>query len=267
MLRVYTHRRHGSLLVEVSETTYRLFRDETPEEFPTARQLLIAIHGRDPHVTFERYFRLGHHARPKPPSNLLSRFLWKPKPPLGIDLESRSEEVAKLLRAVFGGVIRANGYDFSEVLQEVYVGLLVRNNGKCPWDPRISTFGFYVTMVCRGVLSNYGKKTRRRRAQETVGTWDLGKDGWEPTDVSLGAVADPSYIEERSCLVDLSDWLRLHKGTGQADARLAQRILPLVAQGMKRGEIAQHVGVKAPTVGRALTWLRGATSEWLVAAG
>jgi hypothetical protein len=46
---------------------------------------------------------------------------------VGIDLGARGHEVRKLLFAGFAGKMLSRGYDPEEVLQEIYAGLLVRN--------------------------------------------------------------------------------------------------------------------------------------------
>ena len=89
--------------------------------------------------------------------------------PLGIDLHKRGHEVRKLMYAGFGLRIARSGYDPEEVLQEVYRGILVRNQGKCPFDARKSSFGHYVHMVIECVLNNYHRKEQRKRTHELVG--------------------------------------------------------------------------------------------------
>lgn len=61
----------------------------------------------------------------------------------------------------FGSKIRASGYSFEDVLQEVYKGLLVRNRGKCPFDPAKSSFGHYVWMVAECVIRNHHRYAQR----------------------------------------------------------------------------------------------------------
>lgn len=90
-------------------------------------------------------------------------------PQLGIDLHKRGHEVRKLMYAGFGLRIARAGYDAEEVLQEVYRGILVRNQGKCPFDARKSSFGHYVHMVIECVLNNYHRKEQRKRTHELVG--------------------------------------------------------------------------------------------------
>ena len=88
---------------------------------------------------------------------------------LGIDLELRGNEVRKLFYAGnFLGVLSKSNIDPDEFLQEVYRGLLTRNNGTCPWDAKKSSFGHYVHIVIRCVLANYLRRERLRDSREGV---------------------------------------------------------------------------------------------------
>jgi hypothetical protein len=113
---------------------------------------------------------------------------------LGIDLELRGHEVRKLFYAGgFTGVLVREGIDPDEFLQEVYRGILARNKGTCPWDYKKSSFGHYVHIIIRCVLSNYLRRERLRGTRETV-----TDDGEIP---NSGLTASDSSIE----LEDLLD--------------------------------------------------------------
>jgi hypothetical protein len=88
---------------------------------------------------------------------------------LGIDLEERGGEVRKLFYAGgFTGVLLRQGIDPDEFLQEVYRGILARNRGACPWDHKKSSFGHYVHIIIRCVLSNYLRRERLHESREAV---------------------------------------------------------------------------------------------------
>lgn len=88
---------------------------------------------------------------------------------LGIDLGARGHEVRKLFYAGgFTGVLNRENINPDEFLQEVYRGLLARNKGTCPWDYKKSSFGHYVHIVIRCVLSNYLRRERLRDSREGV---------------------------------------------------------------------------------------------------
>lgn len=171
---------------------------------------------------------------------------------LGIDLGARWGEVRKLFYAGgFMGTLLREGIDPEEFLQEVFAGLAVRNRGKCPWDARKSSFGHYVHIVMRGVLSNYLRKVRRAKEYVTLtATGEApnvaapsthGEDDVRPTwDAALkGAYADAT---ERAQVVEL---------------------LALVDSGCSRREAAERLGVSGEYVGRVMAYLREYMSERL----
>ena len=175
----------------------------------SARDLLRGLYGGyDPCMSFDRYFRLGRFSRQKfqeSKNNILDLFCETPggktlmtsggllevslltplkntpvkktpcigavveEPLLGIDLENRSHEVAKLFYAGFARRVFRSGYDPEDVLQDVYRGLLARNMGTCPWDIKKSSFGHYVHMVIGCILANYHRREIRRTSHEQVG--------------------------------------------------------------------------------------------------
>lgn len=80
-------------------------------------------------------------------------------PELGIDVGEKSDDIRRLFFKRYAKVAVSLGEDPEDVLQEVYKGILLRNRGKCPYDPRKSAFSTYVMMVCHCVTSNYFKKS------------------------------------------------------------------------------------------------------------
>lgn len=261
-------------------------------EYHSARSLLIDIthHPRARNWTLDRYFGLGKFAEPPlrtenvslsileiiDPSNALEvspPVAIDPAAlvtPLGIDLAKRGDEVAKLLFAGFGQQIRACGYDPDDVLQEVYAGILVRNRGKCPFDPRKASFGHYVHMVCECVMSNYHRKQNRIRGKEQVGApgrdeaGDSGivdvQDSYSAVQMSISVAGDP--LDARAAEDLLKFMERSPKGMSP-DAVLAAKILPMVQDGYGRSDIAETLGVGKAAVSRALGFLRRSVKAWL----
>ena len=192
---------------------------------------------------------------------------------VGIDLEARgkhaktlADEVRKLLFAGFAGKMLSRGYDPEDVLQEVYKGLLVRNNGICPWDGRKSTFGHYVHMVTNCVLTNYHRKENKR-----LDTEPILSPGEEGSEVDVGQYGScqvwfGTEIGESMAFERLQEYLE-QLPEGSSEAQLARQILPLVIQGYKRGEIAAEVGEQPSFVSRALAWLRREVALWATESG
>lgn len=180
-------------------------------------------------------------------------------PKLGVDLVNRSHEVRKLLFKSFRGLMFSRGYDPEDVLQEIYRGLITRNKGKCPWDGRKSTFGYYVTMVCRGVLINYHRKMSRRLDRDFA-ELDESMGGW--------AVQESSESSDALAHDSLEKWLEAPEHGGNTpDGRLAVEIMPLVSQGYQRKEIAKLVDRRETEISRALAHLRKWSAAWGIEMG
>lgn len=271
--------------------------DGQRKTFETAQGLLAELtgHPKGRHWTLDRYFQRGKH-QPSSPlgvGNVLDLFgapmttkrgvitLAPLAPSLvsikadktisiptrklpGIDLINRAHEVRKLLFAGFGRKIHSAGYDPEDVLQEVYKGILARNNGKCPWDPSKSSFGHYVHMVCSCVLSNYHRKYGRQKAMEQVGIKTLTKDGWSDGDVGSSSMASElpevdSDINEAAD--DLSEYILDHFPHDNT-TMLAISIIPHVTAGEYRKDIASLLDVSSAAISRAISLLRKATLQW-----
>jgi len=207
-----------------------------------------------------------------------------PEMVLGIDLQVRGHEVKKLLYKGFGGRMSRKSLEAEEVLQEVYRGLLARNDGKCPFDVSKSSFGHYVHMVCRCVLSNYERKVTRRNENEQVGMYSVraGSDGGAMVDAALVAASESTgFMGSGSLSVEdrigtdraFTSLLSVIEATGQTrkgikpDALLAAKVLPHVYEGRTRSEIAVKLGIEPAKVGRALSFLRQSAKVWAVQQG
>lgn len=178
--------------------------------------------------------------------------------PLGIDLAGRSHEVRKLLFKTYRGHMAVKGYDPEDVLQEIFKGLITRNAGRCPWDSRKSTFGYYVTMVIGCILTNYHRKMQRRRDREHL-------------ELDEGILAPSTEWSESSdglAEESLGEWLSSPEhGGGTSDGLLAVRIMPMVSAGMQRREIVASTGIRESMVSRALAHLRKWSRGWALEVG
>lgn len=273
---LYSRYEDGAIPVVVAHKNSHRVYTAQGQTFTSARRLLrhLTNHPTGRNWTFDRYFRTGRYAPPEltvaanqplPGATILD-LLKRPSkgksaPTLGIDLERRGHEVVKLLFKGFGHRIQREGYDPDDVLQEVYKGLLVRNAGKCPWNPTKSSFGHYVYMVCRCVLSNYHRKQSRRRSVEQLGAFGY-QDGHK-TVVDAGSdkalypeVPQTDDTEPSLALWDIHNHLTQSKLANSTEGKLAIRILPLVRQGYNKLEIAKQIGVCPATISKAINLLK-----------
>lgn len=285
--RYWTRSEHGSIPVKIIDLEgQRWFEVERPSGsrvYDSARRMLMAFYGHDLHMTVERYFRIGRYSSEEPEGgSVLDLFgedapgakITVHAPPaedpeeevivLGIDLAARGHEVRKILMAKFGMQMHRVNLDPEEVLQEVYKGLLVRNDGKCPFDPRKSSFGHYVYMVCSCILRNYYRRTGRWREREVFGVRVLEGGESKITDVRsanledkkpTGEVARVGYSMDR-----LQEWILKEDPTEMG--KLAAEVVPYLYAGHTRKAIAEDMGLKTSVVSRAVSHLRVLARKW-----
>lgn len=171
---------------------------------------------------------------------------------LGIDLAGRGLEVRKILFAGFGRQMAVWGYDPEDVLQEVYLGLMARNAGRCPWDGKKSSWGHYVHMVCSCILSNYSRKKRRIASVEQVGVLGVGGE-----DVEVGGVAVGGVESDVEVMTDLNVYLKASLN----DPSAAVRVLPYVKAGYGKREMGV-MGIPEDVVDRGVRDLREGVRDW-----
>ena len=173
---------------------------------------------------------------------------------LGIDLSEKFLDVRRLFMAGFAQKVAQRGLDPEDVLQEVYKGLLVRNRGKCPWDSRKATMGYYVYMVSNNILSNYTRKKERQRSNEVF--------GWRGVDGEIKDVADSilcksdSSCPHESDSEDLSRWILEQVDLDSTSKTRLTEIIPLLISGHTKREISRRVGMKSKDVEVILSALR-----------
>lgn len=283
---LYARDSDGSHPVHIYPAKYTVVLPAGAKSFRSKRQLLIALtgHPKARNWTFDRYFKLDDEPADEGESLLdwfrpvadpvsgqqaaslalkAAECLTSENIGLGIDLVGRSDEVAKLLFAGFGSWIRTSGYDPQEVLQEVYAGLLVRNQGKCPWDGNKSSFGHYVHLVCRGVMSNYHRKLKRRREHEQTGlrAYD-GHGEYREQDVASTPLVSPPTAElERFEMLEATDDLLVFIPRDPT-THLARAILPYLRDGYTRSEIARALKVPRTQVAQAQSDLQSWAARW-----
>lgn len=167
---------------------------------------------------------------------------------LGIDLSLRAGEVKKLFYAAgFTRTLQRDGIDPEDFLQEVYRGILTRNDGTCPWDHKKSSFGHYVHIVMRCLLSNYLRKDRRRTSNES-----LSEDG----EVRGGMTKAMEGAEEFS----RRELLRGMFTEGvELDGALA--VVGLLGEGLSRKEVCERLSVSPQGVETILRKVRTGICE------
>ena len=91
---------------------------------------------------------------------------------LGIDLAKYKEDIRMIFYKRQAQRILRKGLDPEEVLQEVYKGILIRNKGKCPYNPSKSAFSTYVVLVMDCVVMNLMNRNKRDKERFEFGIED-----------------------------------------------------------------------------------------------
>ncbi len=281
---VFTRWEHGGdpVVVTTHKDGSRTFLYDG-EEYSSARSLLKKVTGRHFHHTFDQYFETSIlPERLQPPRTILDLFgkeeetekstedelITKlvdsfyefkeapgPGKGLGVDLSTRGHEVRKLLFKTCYPYMKQGRYDPDDVLQEIYKGLLTRNKGKCPWDADKSTFGYYVTMVCRGVLFNYHAKAKKRKAERDA--LEISEEVVQiPAPTTVSDAGSDAMAQE-----NLRRWL-IRRNGGTPEGNLAPRILPLMLAGYNYKEIGSRLGVSPSMVSKSVAHIRECSREW-----
>lgn len=228
-INVWTRWDDGLMAVQlrpVQNTQRKSYIYESAEGTPA--HSLSELLGRKAEVCPAAYFRLGLL------ETVSATDLWPELRPIeapailvprGIDFSLKYKDIEKLLRAGFMGKILAAGFEFKDVLQEVYMGLLVRNQGECPWDPSKGSFSHYVWMCIDSILTNYHRKMRIKHS--AVGSLeDLDTD---PMDKRVEM--DNPWIERKRLLQKALAEDR------SEEARWAEELLRLQLEGYKRADL------------------------------
>ncbi len=270
--------------------------------FTTARGLLSALtgHPKGRNWTFDRYFKTskapGHtdvlglfgtrlpqvvpvalaprlstsltvEPRTRPFLRQVPTIVVDTSPPLGIDLAVRGGEVARLFYACFGSKVAYMGFEAEDVLQEVYRGLLARNEGVCPFDERKASFGHYVHMVIRCVLSNFRRKQFRIREVEQIGMVSVNDKETLEVDASTWAAEhatapDSTEAANRDLLETQRDLVTFIHDQGDGDTTLMVQAIPLLQEGLTRKEMASRLGVSRTTLARVVRTLKHQAEAW-----
>lgn len=163
---------------------------------------------------------------------------------LGIDLTAHYEDVRRLVCHNYWRLIRDNGWDLDDIIQQVLLAIAVRNGGTCPFDPERSSLAHYILLVAQGVIRNLHRQQVRHDLRERVAT--------EPDLLAVERATGSLLGEsERFLLEDLLAALSPDEG----------RTLTWLAEGRTITSIRRSLGKGVPPVGelqkKAQAWAEG----------
>lgn len=99
----------------------------------------------------------------KPVSRTPEKFPWprnstdEPLVPLGVDVVEKKQDIIKIVYKFF----RVESITMEELLQEVFLAIIHKNQTRSAHDPRKSSFGHYVYMVANNVCINLVHKKKK----------------------------------------------------------------------------------------------------------
>jgi DNA-directed RNA polymerase specialized sigma24 family protein len=304
---LYARSEHGGhRVVPLKNNGFQVDWPHGSVKYPSARQTIIALvnrnpsppqNARDPHLTFDRYFRRGQYQRRHTQTGLDVFDLFRPsepiainaktatkvrpspsltvhiaepkpeKPVLGFDMEKRAHEVRKLFYAGFARRVIRMGYDPEDVLQDVYTGLIVRNSGKCPFDASKSSFGHYIHMVIGCILSNYKRRYSRLARNEVFGVYAAQDGQMELVDVAEADLSSVDPLQEGETEMDsaigtLAIVVENSAREEGLDPTLAVNCISYLYEGRRNKEIVEMTGASAPMVSKSIKLVKEVAKEW-----
>ena len=272
----YEHGSHRVLVNNVSDYGGGRIRRDITVEYPTGslqyksfRGMLREVVGKATSgVTFDRYFRTNEDVVGEPIfaewGDLLIDTVEEDPKVVGIDLSSKHNDIKKLMYSGYGKVIHYNGYDPEDVLQEIYRGILARNNGKCPFDETKSSFGHYVHMVIGCILSNYHRKRNKWKENECKAKGYDEDGNYGEIDCGQLATVENGYCEDVS--YDRAKEELITHCTTKVKRELICYIRPvlnLLSLGHTQTYIGEHLNLSRATVNKIVKKLRESAKEVL----
>jgi len=273
----YEHGSHRVLVNSMNDYGRGRIRREITVEYPNGstqyksfKGMLRAVVGKATSgVTFDRYFRTNEDIVGDPIfaewGDLLVDSTEKdPIAVVGIDLSSKHKDIKRLMYSGYGKVIQYNGYDPEDVLQEIYRGILARNNGKCPFDEKKSSFGHYVHMVIGCILNNYHRKRNKWKENECKAKGYDDEGNYGERDSTEIASVDKGYYDEMSYDRAKEELIRdcTHR-VGKDLVQYIRPVLELLSLGHTQTFIGVDLGLSRATVNKIVKKLRESAKQVL----
>jgi hypothetical protein len=269
----YEHGSHRVLVNTVGDYGSGRVRREITVQYPSGersfksfREMLKGVVGKATSgVTFDRYFRTE---RVRDTFVEWGEILVDNKPPIstkentGIDLSAKHKDIERLMYSGYGKVIHYNGYDPEDVLQEIYRGILARNNGKCPFDESKSSFGHYVHMVIGCILNNYHRKRNKWKENECRAKGYDSDGNFAEQDGSEIAMVEDSYCDDVSYDRAKKELVLVAEDSVSGDmVSYVRPILELLSLGHTQTYIGEHLGLSRAKVNKVVKILRECATE------
>ncbi len=157
---------------------------------------------------------------------------------LGIDVEKHSEDIKKLFYKRQGKKLAHSGIDLEDLLNEVYKGILIRNQGSCPFDCEKSAMSTYIVMVVDCITMNYVNKDNRIKDRFVTGVED-----------DVATSYNVSYEEDPSDAIFLEEIRSSFKGS-------LLKVYDALMDGLKKSHISLKFGWEIRLVNKYVKQVR-----------
>lgn len=157
---------------------------------------------------------------------------------LGIDVGLHSEDIKKLFYKRQGQKFANSGVDLEELLNEVYKGILIRNEGSCPFDPEKSAMSTYIVMVIDCITMNYVNKDNRIKERFVTGVED-----------DVACSYNLAYEEDPSDAIFLEEIRKSFSGT-------LLKVYDALMDGLKKSHISREFGWEIRLVNKYVKQVR-----------
>jgi hypothetical protein len=138
----------------------------------------------------------------------------------GIDLTRHGEDVRRIYLRFFAARVRSWGIEEEDGLQAVYLGILARNRGRCPFDVKKGSLSGYIYMVAACVLSREGERARAYRDRYHVTDCEHATTASHATDGEARAEA-ALVVEAIDCAMSDEDRDLLQRALASATPNAA----------------------------------------------
>lgn len=107
--------------------------------------------------------------------------------PLGVDVVAKRKDIIKIVYKFF----RVDGISMEELLQEIFLAIIHKNQTRSAHDPRKSSFGHYVYMISNNICVNLVHKKKRYDREKESLDCQYGDDDKR---TNLEAIEDKGFL-------------------------------------------------------------------------
>jgi RNA polymerase sigma factor (sigma-70 family) len=167
---------------------------------------------------------------------------------VGVDVIKKRKDIERLLYKACGGAIKKYGYEFDDLLQEVFIGILKRNKGQGAYDPSRSAFSHYIILVCNSIFRNYHAKEMKRRGREILGARNKNGDIVDVKEIAVDITVNENDFTPEKYLEFLSEKIDDPRTRWEirTNKKEYKTILSGIVAGFSKDEISKSLQISKP---------------------